>query len=96
MNKVVREAYPASKLPEELREGIDAASEVRVTIEELEPPTDVLTLEEIFALRRPPYRSNCSLMAVTEVLHPAGQARRDGQCERVTGRSGAETSYTAD
>jgi hypothetical protein len=57
MNKIVREAYPASKLPKDLREGIDAGSSVKITVEELEPPTEVLTLDEIFALRRPPYRS---------------------------------------
>lgn len=34
MNKIVREHYPASKLPAELREGIAAGASVRVTIEE--------------------------------------------------------------
>jgi hypothetical protein len=34
MNKVVRENYPASKLPAELREGIAIGASVRVTIEE--------------------------------------------------------------
>ncbi|RST86831.1 hypothetical protein EJC49_08990 [Aquibium carbonis] len=36
MNKVVRENYPASKLPAELREGIAIGASVRVTIEEEE------------------------------------------------------------
>ena len=58
MNKVVRENYPASKLPEDLREGIDPASRVTVTVtEDGKPPHEVMTLEEIFASRRPPYRS---------------------------------------
>lgn len=57
MNKIVRESYPAAKLPEDLREGIDAGSRVKITVEELAPPHEVLTLDEIFALRRPPYRS---------------------------------------
>jgi hypothetical protein len=58
VNKVVRENYPASKLPEDLREGIDPASRVTVTVMEDEKPAHrVMTLEEIFASRRPPYRS---------------------------------------
>lgn len=59
MNKIVREHYPASKLPEDLREGVDPESTVTVTItiEGLKRPEHVMTLEEIFAARRPPYRS---------------------------------------
>ena len=62
MNKIVRENYPASKLPEDLRPTDDPDARVTVTIEE-EPsgdeqrPERVMTLEEIFALRRPPYRT---------------------------------------
>ena len=33
MNKIVLEHYPASKLPEELRTGIDRRASVKVTIE---------------------------------------------------------------
>ena len=33
MNKIVREHYPASKLPEDLREGIPEGAEVIVTVE---------------------------------------------------------------
>jgi hypothetical protein len=58
MNKIIREHYPAAKLPSDLREGIDPNSTVTVTVVgELAPPDRVMTLEEIFALRRPPYRS---------------------------------------
>lgn len=58
MNKIVKEHYPASKLPVELREGIDPAGHVTVTVvEEEQPPERVMTLEEIFASRRPPYLS---------------------------------------
>jgi hypothetical protein len=32
MNKIIREHYPASKLPEDLREGVDPSSSVTVTI----------------------------------------------------------------
>ena len=56
MNKIVKEHYPASKLPVELREGIDPSGHVTVTvIEEERPPEHVMTLEQIFATRHPPY-----------------------------------------
>jgi len=56
MNKIVKEHFPAPKLPVELREGIDPAGHVTVTVvEEERPPEHVMTLEEIFAVRRPPY-----------------------------------------
>ena len=60
MNKIIRENYPASKLPEDLRPTDDPNARVRVTIEEegeLRRPEHVMTLEEIFAARRPPYRT---------------------------------------
>jgi hypothetical protein len=57
MNKVIRENYPASKLPEDLREGIDPSRMVTVTVVDDTPPYQPMTLEEIFAARRPPYRS---------------------------------------
>jgi hypothetical protein len=59
MNKLIREHYPASKLPEDLREGVDPGSivTVTVTVETLQPPDHVMSLEEIFASRRPPFRS---------------------------------------
>jgi len=57
MNKIVREHYPVSKLPEDLREGVDPDATVTVTVEDLKRPERVMTLDEIFALRRPPYRS---------------------------------------
>jgi len=73
MNKIVREHYPVSKLPEDLREGLKPDEEVRITIESdstpdfdsifpetaalLRRPRRVMTLDEIWALRQPPYRS---------------------------------------
>jgi hypothetical protein len=58
MNRIVRERYPASKLPEDLRAGVDPSSTLTVTIvEEEKRPEKVMTLEEIFALRRPPFRT---------------------------------------
>ena len=63
MNKVVRENYPASKL-RAFREGIDPASRVTVTVmEDDKPPHRVMTLEEIFASRRPPFRSAEEIVA---------------------------------
>ena len=65
MNKIIREHYPASKLPEDLREGVDPESTVTVTVtvEGLKRPEHVMTLEEIFAARRPPFRSSEEILA---------------------------------
>ena len=58
MNRIIREHYPASRLPEDLRAGVDPSSTVTVTIvEEDKRPEKVMSLEEIFALRRPPFRT---------------------------------------
>jgi hypothetical protein len=58
MNSIVKSNYPVSKLPEDLRDGVDPASTVTVTITVEEArPAHVLSLEEIFALRQPPFRS---------------------------------------
>jgi len=59
MNTIVREHYPASKLPEDLRQGVDPDSTVTVTVtvESLNRPERGRTLEEIFASRRPPFRT---------------------------------------
>jgi hypothetical protein len=58
MNRIVRQNYPASRLPEELREGLSPGDKVTVTVELADassrPP---MTLEEILAARRPPYRT---------------------------------------
>jgi hypothetical protein len=62
MNKVIRENYPASKLPDDLREGIDPSTRVTVTVTEDEPPYQPMTLEEILASRRPPYRSSADIV----------------------------------
>ena len=63
MNKIVRENYPASRLPDDLREGIDRASTVTVVVTQEDRPEQVLTLDEIFAMRRPPYRSKAEIDA---------------------------------
>jgi hypothetical protein len=58
MNRIIRENYPASKLPEDLRAGVDPSSTVTVTIvEEEKRPERAMSLEEIWALRAPPFRT---------------------------------------
>ncbi|MFA6204649.1 MAG: hypothetical protein WC689_00395 [Methylocystis sp.] len=57
MNKVVREHFPASKLPDELREGIDPGASVTITVETEAAPENILSLEEMFALRRDVFMS---------------------------------------
>jgi hypothetical protein len=58
MNRIVRQHYPASRLPEDLREGIDPAREVTVTVRvEDAPPEHVMSLDEIFASGKPRYGS---------------------------------------
>ena len=63
MNKIVRANYPASKLPEDLREGIDPTSQVTVVISQEERPEQVMSLDEIFAARKPPFRSAEDIVA---------------------------------
>jgi hypothetical protein len=58
MNRIIREHYPASKLPEDLRAGVDPSATVTVTIvEEERRPEKVMSLEEIWELRTPPFRT---------------------------------------
>jgi hypothetical protein len=58
MNRIIRENYPASKLPEDLRVGVDPNATVTVTIvEEENGPAEAVSLEEIWALRAPPFRT---------------------------------------
>jgi len=52
MNRIIREHYPASKLPDDLRAGMNPSATVTVTIvEEEKRPENVMSLEEIFSLR---------------------------------------------
>ena len=68
MNKIIRENYPASRLPEDLREGIDPSTNVTVTVVADGPPRRAMTLEEIAASRRPPYRSAEEIVASVRQL----------------------------
>ena len=63
MNRIVRDHYPASKLPDDLREGIDPGAEVVVTVEEIERPDFALTIDQIIARRRPPFRTADEIVA---------------------------------
>jgi hypothetical protein len=49
MNKIIREHYPATQLPEELRPSDDPDARVTIIIEVEEKPERVMTLEEIFS-----------------------------------------------
>jgi hypothetical protein len=58
MNRIVLHHFPASKLPDEMRGKVDPSATVTVTVEEEEKrPEKVMTLEEIWALRAPPFRT---------------------------------------
>lgn len=57
MNKIVRGNYPVSKLPADLREGLDPSAEVSVTVVQDAEAADPKSLDEIFAIRRPPFRA---------------------------------------
>ena len=51
MNRIVREHYPASRLPDDLRGDVDPSSTVTVIVaEEEQRPEKVMSLEEIFSL----------------------------------------------
>jgi hypothetical protein len=52
MNRIVLEHYPASKLPDDMRVGVNPSSTVTVTIVEEETrPENIMTLDEIFSLK---------------------------------------------
>ena len=58
MNKIVREHYPVSSLPQDLREGLDPKDSVRVIIEESAPYSEeqkktLLELMELARLAQP-------------------------------------------
>jgi hypothetical protein len=58
MNRIIRENYPASRLPDDLRVGVDLGARVTVTITlEEQRSKRAPTLDEIWAMRRPPFRT---------------------------------------
>ena len=63
MNSIVKLNYPAARLPEDLRPGVDPSAKVTVTITVEEAPDKVMSLEEIWATRQPPYRTKADIDA---------------------------------
>lgn len=66
MNRIVRENYPVADLPEDLREGFAPGEMVTIILESpKKPPASehVPSLDELFAIRRPPYRSMEEIVA---------------------------------
>ena len=57
MNKIVRENYPVSKLPDDLREGIDPRARVRVVVEADEGTKAPLPLNNLIGAGRGLYQS---------------------------------------
>ena len=57
MNRIVKEHYPASRLPEDLRAGMDPESTVTITVVEEDVPAQPIGLDQIWALRVPPFRT---------------------------------------
>ena len=76
MNRIVREHYPVAELPEDLKQMVRGAQHVRVVIESEDttegdemfdavnaPPAQVMTLDELLAMRRPPYKTTDEIVA---------------------------------
>lgn len=68
MNKIVKLHYPAAKLPEELRVGIDPNAEVTITVEAEAQPERIMSLEEMFAMRRDVYASMDEVIAHIDAI----------------------------
>ena len=63
MNSIVRSNYPAARLPDDLRDGVDPSATVTVTVTVEERPEKVMSLDEIWASRRPPYKTKAEIDA---------------------------------
>ena len=59
MNRIVRDPYPVSELPENLREGLEASEFVRVVLQPLapKPPKKPVDLQDLFDRARPSFHS---------------------------------------
>jgi len=64
MNKIVRDHYPVSKLPEDLREGLEGVATVRVVVESEPQPSDTADSDDPL-LRKGPIEAH-ELMALRE------------------------------
>ena len=56
MNRIVRKHFPADRLPQELREGLEADGFVTVTVEQEARGRRGPSLEELFARARPTFK----------------------------------------
>lgn len=85
MNRIVREHYPASRLPADLRGEIDPARRVTVTIEdEAAPaPSASVTLAAMLAAH-----------GRTETRSPEDVARRRAGVERIFAKAGLRKTTT--
>lgn len=54
MNRIVRENYPVTALPDDLRAEVAGNATVRVIIESQEPPERALSLDDLWDLSGPP------------------------------------------
>ena len=77
MNRIVRDRYPVADLPDDLKTLVGGEQYVRLVMgpvepeeamalnrdSDLVPPSHVMSLEELFALRRPPYRTTEEIVA---------------------------------
>ena len=63
MNTIVREDYPASALPNDLRQGLAADARVRIVVEVVEKTASAPSLEELRAMRKPTGRSMDDIVA---------------------------------
>lgn len=68
MNRIVKQHYPAARLPEELRVGINPDDKVTITVESEPRPQNVMSLEEMFAMRRDVYASQSDVNAHIEEM----------------------------
>ncbi len=71
MNKIVRDHYPVSKLPEDLRQGLEGVATVRVVVESEPQATDVVENDDPF-LRKGPIEQH-EIMAIRERLQSDGR-----------------------
>ena len=76
MNRIVRERYPVADLPEDLKTLVGDEQYVRLVVEperneaeapqpevDIDPPARIMSLDDLFALRRPPYRTTEEIVA---------------------------------
>jgi hypothetical protein len=68
MNRIVREHYPAEKLPEDLREGLAPGARVRVSVEVEATSAARAKLRDIRSRRRGTFGSSAEVNAYVRAL----------------------------